>query len=227
LDKINRKDLDLHTYKNKGSLLEELNYIEIQARTIKDLLSIPLTFESCESLILKVTELKSILNCMERSLLEIHFESCIFPYFKALTEIVLAVHNLSTKRFGALIVVERETKLDVYIKTGIVIDAEVSAPLLESIFYPGNPLHDGAVIVRENRIKAAKALLPVSVGYRASIAGNLGTRHRAAVGLSEVSDALVIVVSEETGKVSLAVRGHLHYGLGIAMLRRYIGKDSI
>jgi uncharacterized protein (TIGR00159 family) len=206
----------------KGDLLESFNRIEGQLKDGRRLLSTPITFESCENLLLRITELKLVLNHMERILLETHFESCIIPYLKAPTEIVLAVHNLSTKRFGALIVIEGETKLDVYIKTGVIIDAEVSAPLLESIFYPGNPLHDGAVIVRENRIIAAKTLLPVAVGHRASISNNLGTRHRAAVGLSEITDALVIVVSEETGQISLAVKGQLHYGLGIAMLRRHL-----
>lgn len=159
---------------------------------------------------------------MERTLLETHFESCIIPHLKAPVEIVLAVHNLSTKHFGALIVIEGKTKLDVYIKTGTIIDAQVSALLLESIFYPGNPLHDGAVIIRENRITAAKALLPVAVGHRTSLSNELGTRHRAAVGLSEITDALVIVVSEETGQISLAVKGQLHYGLGIAKLRSHL-----
>jgi uncharacterized protein (TIGR00159 family) len=206
----------------KDDLQENINHIEVQVKEIRSLLSAPMTFESCEDLLLRIAELKSVLTHMERILLETHFESCIIPYLKASTEIVLAVHNLSTKRFGALIVIEGETKLDVYIKTGIIIDAEVSAPLLESIFYPGNPLHDGAVVVRENRIIAAKALLPVAVGHRAYLSNDLGTRHRAAVGLSEITDALVIVVSEETGQISLAVKGQLHYGLGITTLRSHL-----
>lgn len=206
----------------KDDLLESLNHIEGQVKDSRSLLSTPMTFESCESLLLRIAELKSALTYMERTLLETHFESCIIPHLKAPAEIVLAVHNLSTKRFGALIVIEGETRLNVYIKTGIIIDAEVSAPLLESIFYPGNPLHDGAVIIRENRIIAAKALLPVAVGHRASLLNDLGTRHRAAVGLSEITDALVIVVSEETGQISLAVKGQLHYGLGIAKLRSHL-----
>jgi diadenylate cyclase len=123
-------------------------------------------------------------------------------------ELSTCVQNLSTRRHGALIVVERQDSLDDIIQKGTYIGATLSPALLESIFYPGNPLHDGAVLVRENLIMSAANVLPLT---KTVITGKkLGTRHRAALGLSEQSDALVLVVSEETGKISFAFNGKLY-----------------
>lgn len=124
-----------------------------------------------------------------------------------ISEIVRAVREMSEKRIGALIAVERATGLKEYVETGTQLDALLSYPLLLQIFEPKTPLHDGAVIVRHNRILAAGCYLPLSSNKYLS--KELGTRHRAAVGLSELSDALVIVVSEETGAVSVAEEGKL------------------
>lgn len=104
--------------------------------------------------------------------------------------------------------VERKNQLDSFIRTGIPIGATLTHSLLESIFYPGNPLHDGAVLVRTNQIMSATNVLPLS--KRVLGEKKLGTRHRAALGLTEISDALVLVVSEETGRVSFAVDGKLY-----------------
>ncbi len=124
------------------------------------------------------------------------------------SELSTAVQNLSTKHHGALIVVERQDPLEPIIQRGTHIEATLSPSLLESIFYPGNPLHDGAVLVRENQIVSAANVLPLT---KTVISGKkLGTRHRAALGLSEQSDALVLVVSEETGKISFAFDGKLY-----------------
>ena len=123
-------------------------------------------------------------------------------------EITDAVFEMAEKRVGALIVMEGLTKLGDYIQTGKIVDARVTSPLLQNIFFDKAPLHDGAVVVRNMRIWAASCVLPSSSSGELDF-GNMGTRHRAAVGVTEVSDALVIIVSEETGAVSLAQDGKL------------------
>ncbi|KUK41426.1 MAG: Uncharacterized protein XD69_0532 [Clostridia bacterium 62_21] len=138
----------------------------------------------------------------------------------AVGEVVQAVHELAGKRTGALVAIERQTGLKEYIDTGVVLDAVVSRPLLVSIFEPHTPLHDGAVILRGNRVLAAGCYLPLSVSRE--IPSDLGTRHRAAVGLSEQSDAVVIVVSEETGVVSVAEDGVLRRGFDAEALAHYL-----
>lgn len=125
--------------------------------------------------------------------------------------IVAACYEMAKVKTGALIVVERDIVLTEYEKTGIAIDSLVSSQLLINIFEHNTPLHDGAIIVRGNRIVAATCYLPLSDNMKLS--KELGTRHRAAVGMSEVSDALVITVSEETGRVSFAINGHLTRGV--------------
>ncbi len=117
-----------------------------------------------------------------------------------------ATTELSNRRLGALVVIERETGLDDYIRTGTPMDATPTVRLLVNLFWKNAPLHDGAVVVRENRIAAAACILPLA---DPSSGGHLGTRHRAALGLSERTDALIVVVSEETGSVSIAVNGQL------------------
>jgi len=130
------------------------------------------------------------------------------PFTDMYLDISNALQHLSHQKHGALIVIEREDSVDSIIRSGTPMGAKLTHSLLESIFYPGNPLHDGAVIVRSNQILSAANVLPLSsifVGEK-----KLGTRHRAAIGLSERSDALIIVVSEETGRVSFAMDGELH-----------------
>lgn len=121
-------------------------------------------------------------------------------------EIVAAVDDFSATRTGTLIVFERETMLNDIIETGTIVDARISVRLLGNLFYEGSPLHDGAVIIRGDRIHAASCVLPLT--EKKNIGRNLGTRHRAGLGVSEVSDALVIVVSEETGVISVAENGN-------------------
>ncbi|AYF53713.1 TIGR00159 family protein [Clostridium botulinum C] len=130
---------------------------------------------------------------------------------EVITEIVDAVENLSKSRTGALIIIEQTTGLGDIISTGTKIDSIVSSALLENIFVVNTPLHDGASIIRNDRIAASGCFLPLT--NNTEINKKLGTRHRAAIGVSEVSDALVIIVSEETGVISLAVNGNLtrHY----------------
>lgn len=126
---------------------------------------------------------------------------------KTFDEVEKAALELSKKKFGALIVMTRDMGIKTISETGIHIQAEVSAPLLVSIFNKRSPLHDGAVIIQNDIIEAAKCILPLS--QETNIAPNLGTRHRAALGLAEESDAVVLVVSEETGNLSLALDGKL------------------
>ena len=122
--------------------------------------------------------------------------------------LVDAVDDFSSTRTGALIAIEQETTLADIIETGVVIDGEMSVRLLGNLFYEGSPLHDGAVIIRGNKIYAASCVLPLT--NRQNIGKNLGTRHRAGLGLSEVSDAFIIIVSEETGAISVARNGNLN-----------------
>lgn len=125
----------------------------------------------------------------------------------AVRETAMACARLSEERTGALIVWERETGLDEYMETGVRMEAAVSCPLLMNIFVPNTPLHDGAVIIRRGRLMRAACVLPLTDNRE--LDRRLGTRHRAAIGISEVSDAVVVVVSEETGSISLAEAGGL------------------
>lgn len=127
--------------------------------------------------------------------------------FKTFDEVTKAAHELSNRRFGGLIVVTRDMGIKSITETGIKIQAEVTAALICSIFNPKSPLHDGAIVVQNDVIEAAKCLLPLS--QDPNIDPKLGTRHRAAVGLAEESDAIVIVISEETGQISVAREGRL------------------
>lgn len=122
-------------------------------------------------------------------------------------ELDKAIQYMSKRRIGALITIQQNTGLEDYIETGIPIDADVSGELLINIFIPNTPLHDGAVIIRDNRVAVAAAYLPLSESNL--IPKELGTRHRAAVGISEVTDALTIVISEETGGVTVTHNNHL------------------
>jgi uncharacterized protein (TIGR00159 family) len=121
--------------------------------------------------------------------------------------IVKACHKMSNSKTGALIIITRTSELVIYQKSGVAINADVSDRLIESIFYKNSPLHDGAVIIVNNKIKAAQCILPVSENK--IISDNLGLRHRAAIGITEQSDAIAITVSEQTGAIALAVKGNL------------------
>ncbi len=147
-----------------------------------------------------------------------------FRYFERATstdetleELVTAATTLAARRIGAIIVVERQIGLRNYIEGGIPLDATVTYDLMATIFQPGSPLHDGAVIVQGDRVAAAACFLPLSVNPRVS--RELGTRHRAAIGLTEENDAVAIVVSEETGIISVAIAGGLERGLSVDALR--------
>jgi uncharacterized protein (TIGR00159 family) len=142
--------------------------------------------------------------------------------------IVSACLNMAQDATGAIIVISRESNLQFYLNTGEKVEAEVSAKLLESIFYKNSPLHDGAVIITGNHIKAARCVLPVTDDEE--FPAYLGMRHRAAVGLTESSDAIAIVVSEQTGAISVAHEGELEYEVSPKNLRdtldKYFGPDA-
>jgi diadenylate cyclase len=176
------------------------------------------------SLLQKMYEIREGLNKLEQGLLQTHLKCCISPNIKVPGEVVLALSKLSEKRHGAIIVMEQEDNLDDHLQGGAIIDAAVSAPILENIFYPGSPLHDGAVIIRDSNIRKASVLLPLAPHTSELEALGLGSRHCAALGLSQVSDALIIVVSEEKGWISMVLGGQLYPNLGtFALLEKLEG----
>ena len=137
-----------------------------------------------------------------------------------ISEIVQTVIDLSRRRVGALLVFERQTGLEDVIETGTRLNAEVSAPLLENIFEPNTPLHDGAVVIRDDQVIAAACILPLAEA--SGVSRELGTRHRAALGISENTDAVVVVVSEETGIISMARDGALKRPLSTDELKTFL-----
>jgi diadenylate cyclase len=155
-----------------------------------------------------------------------HFgQAPFFRYFtrqlaadETIEEVVVAASMLAQQKIGAIVVIEREIGLRNYIESGIPLDAALTYDLLATIFRPGSPLHDGAVILQEGRVAAAACFLPLTVNPRLS--RELGTRHRAAIGLTEESDAVAIVVSEESGLISIALEGEIERGLSSEDLRQ-------
>lgn len=135
-------------------------------------------------------------------------------------EIIQAVENLAKSKIGALIAIERDVGLDNFVETGTKLHADVSRDLLNTIFWPGSPLHDGAVIVQEQKISAAGCLLPLT--EKTELSRSLGTRHRAGIGLTEETDALVIIVSEETGTISTGFKGILNQGIDVKGLKKIL-----
>lgn len=149
------------------------------------------------------------------------------PFFKQITyveetrfydELVNACMVMSKKKTGALIVIEREVGLEEFMEIGVRLDAEVNTELILSVFQYSSPLHDGAMIIREGRIRAASCILPLAMGD--TLDKELGTRHRAAIGITEVTDTVALVVSEEKGKMSYAFKGDLHWNVDGETLKK-------
>ena len=142
---------------------------------------------------------------------------------ESIMPIVMACMNMSKGKVGALIVIERLTPLDDIVETGDVIDANINQRLIENIFFKNSPLHDGAMVISKKRIRAAGCILPVSHNF--DIPKELGLRHRAAMGISQDSDAIAVVVSEETGRISVALRGQFHLRLSAEQLESILTRE--
>lgn len=159
-------------------------------------------------------EIRNVLEQLGRSqLLGRHKVLTVDEREKIVYEIVSAMEAMRKTRTGALIVIERDNSLNDYIEKSKKIYADISTELLVTLFFPNNPLHDGGVIIQGDKITSARAVFPTSDNVK--ISKRLGTRHRAALGISEITDCISLIVSEETGRLSVAVNGELHYNLAI------------
>ena len=152
----------------------------------------------------------------DKKLDKVHLKQAIMP-------VVLACMSMSKKRVGALIVIQRATPLDDIVSTGEIINADINQRLIENIFFKNSPLHDGAMVISKQRIKAAGCILPVS--HDLNIPRALGLRHRAAMGISQASDAIAIVVSEETGRISAAIKGQFRLRLSAENLEAILTEE--
>lgn len=199
--------------------LNALNYI----------LSATLQVGAFALVVLFQPELRNILERMGRidvgKFIDFSSDSTNDVMERSIKSVIKAACNMSASRTGALMVLERKTRLGEYISTGTLLDANVSTELLENIFVPKTPLHDGAVIIREGKVITAGCLLPLT--SNTNLSTELGTRHRAAIGLSEVTDAVIVVVSEETGKISVALEGSLTRNLSQDALERMLTRLMI
>lgn len=142
---------------------------------------------------------------------------------ESIMPVVMACMNMGKARIGALIVIERILSLDDIVETGDIIDANINQRLIENIFFKNSPLHDGAMVISKKRIRAAGCILPVS--HSIDIPKELGLRHRAAMGISQDSDAIAIVVSEETGRISVAIKGQFHLRLSAEQLESILTRE--
>ncbi len=136
--------------------------------------------------------------------------------------VVVACQHMSNVKQGALIIITRQNELQQVVNTGVLVDAEISSSLIENIFFKNSPLHDGAMIITQNRIKSAGCVLPVS---KKKLPRYAGLRHRAAIGLTEISDAIAIVVSEETGNISYSTHGNIRHNIELATLQQKLASD--
>ncbi len=204
--------------KEKPEIIEQLESVKVSVSEIHA--DIPCLMESSQlsSLLRKMYEIREGLNQLEKGLLQAHLKCSISPGIQVPGPVILALSKLSEKRHGAIIVMAGEESMDDLLQGGAIIDAPVSLPLLESLFYPGSPLHDGAVIIRRDRIEKAGVLLPLAPHSMDMERLGLATRHRAALGISRASDALVVVVSEEKGWISIALKDQLYPNLGTLAL---------
>jgi len=182
--------------------------------TVGYLLDYVITWGPLAIIVIFQPEIRNVLEYLGRSqLLGRHKILTVDEREKVVYEITNALDYLKKSRIGALIVVERDNSLTDYIEKSKKIYADISSDLLVSIFFPNNPLHDGGVIIQGDKITSAGAVFPTSDNLK--ISKRLGTRHRAALGISETGDCIAIIVSEETGRVSIAMNGELNYNLTI------------
>jgi uncharacterized protein (TIGR00159 family) len=153
--------------------------------------------------------------------------SFISKYFKDTYEldidpVIVACNRMSDIKEGALIIITRQNELKQYASTGTIVDALISSPLIENIFFKNSPLHDGAMIITKNRIKAAACIMPVT---KKRVKSSAGLRHRAAIGITEVSDAIAVIISEETGNISYSIKGEIRYNISSSRLQNLLVAD--
>ena len=193
--------------------------------TMNFLISQLLTVGLVAIVVLFQPEIRRVLDHLGNVKLQSFFTSEKAPedMSAAIAQTVMACEIMSRERVGALVVFARDSVVDEYAKTGTAIDGQVSEQLLRNIFFPKAALHDGAMIIKDGRVMAAGCVLPLSDSNR--ISADLGTRHRAGVGMSEVSDAVVVIVSEETGAISVAVGGMLKRHLAPQTLERLLRQE--
>lgn len=193
--------------------------------TITYLMNQVITYGVIAGVVIFAPEIRSFLEKFGRSPQNLIKQHQVSHEEKLVTALVTAVKYMSPRRIGALVAIERTQTLREYITTGIFLDADVSSQLLINIFIPNTPLHDGAVIIKDNKIAVASSYLPLSESQY--IAKEFGTRHRAAIGLSEVSDAITLIVSEETGGISLAYKDVFNHDLSIEELEDLLRQQLI
>lgn len=196
----------------------------LQFHTVYWLLKNAMTVGVIAILIIFQPELRRALEHLGRGRFFVKGELLDQEIDSLLDEVCVAVAQLSKTKTGAIIVMEQETGLNEYIETGTKLDSIVTSEILINLFVPNTPLHDGAVIIRRNRIAAASCFLPLTQSQ--NLSKELGTRHRAAIGITEISDSMVIIVSEESGVISFAKMGRLSRYLDTKSLREII-KNSI
>lgn len=188
-------------------LIRELQELCDSANTVRALIE---EQKVCEDIFKEFTKSKRLVAHIETMLLSGHLSNCFVANIPHREELFGALQDLSSKGHGALIVVERKDKIEQVLDPkhfGVMVDSRISKQLLESIFYPNSPLHDGAVVIADERIFSAGCVLPLS---KQTILGHkIGTRHRAALGLSEICDAVSFVVSEETTRISVTMGGQI------------------
>ena len=193
----------------------------VELRTLAYVLNNTFGFLAIGLVVVFQPELRRGLEQIGRSALQVFFNTDTVKTTRNMVDaLVYACSDLSKTYTGALIVLERQTKLSEIINSGILLGADVSSELLINIFTKNAPLHDGAVVIRDLRIEAATCYLPLSENI--GIGKELGTRHRAAIGVSEFTDAIVVVVSEETGSISYVVNGDIDRGLSADSLRHHV-----
>lgn len=193
--------------------------------TITYLMNQVITYGVIAGVVIFAPEIRSFLEKFGRTPQHLLKQQQVSHEENLVMALVTAVKYMAPRRIGALMAIERTQTLQEYISTGISLDADVSSQLLINIFIPNTPLHDGAVVIRQGKLAVASAYLPLSDSQY--IAKEFGTRHRAAIGLSEVSDALTVIVSEETGGISLAYKDVFNHDLSIEELEQLLRQQLI
>lgn len=197
----------------------------LQLTTITYLMNQVITYGVIAGVVIFAPEIRAFLEKFGRTPQQLLKQKAISHEEQLILSLMQAVKYLAPRKIGALIAIEKSQTLQEYINTGISLDADVSSQLLINIFIPNTPLHDGAVIIRGNKLSSASSYLPLSDSQY--IAKEFGTRHRAAIGLSEVSDALVLIVSEETGGISLAYKDVFSHDLSIEELESLLHQQLV